>query len=99
MVHMIGGGTYSALHCKLMADVLRRPVLAGPAEATALGNVLVQARAARELATLSEMRAIASRMDGLTMYEPAGDQAGDELYGRFLDVTGVTVEETAATVA
>jgi rhamnulokinase len=99
LVHMIGGGTYNALHCKLIADVLGRPVLAGPAEATALGNVLVQARAARELATLSEMRAIASRMDGLTTYEPAGDGAGDELYERFLDVTGVTVERPAAAIA
>lgn len=99
MVHVIGGGTHSRLHCQLIANILGRPVIAGPSEASALGNVLVQARAAGELGSLTEMRAIASRMDGLAAYDPGGDPAGDELYGRFLDVTGLGVDPVAPAVA
>ncbi len=49
VVHVIGGGARNELLCRLTADVLGRRVLAGPDEATAMGNVLVQARAAGEL--------------------------------------------------
>ena len=52
VVHVIGGGAQAELLCRLTADVLGRRVLAGPVEATALGNVLVQARAAGELGSL-----------------------------------------------
>ena len=58
VVHVIGGGSRNALLCQLTADLLGRPVLAGPVEATALGNVLVQARAVGELGSLAEMRAV-----------------------------------------
>jgi rhamnulokinase len=65
-------------------------VLAGPVEATALGNVLVQARAAGELGSLADMRAVAAASAAPDVYEPAGD---DETYQRFLDVTGLPIEE------
>src|SRR5690606_12783675 len=45
VVHIVGGGSQNELLCQLTADRLGRPVLAGPVEATAIGNVLVQARA------------------------------------------------------
>ena len=45
VVHVVGGGSQNDLLCQLTADAVERPVLAGPVEATALGNVLVQARA------------------------------------------------------
>ena len=45
VIHMLGGGSRNELLCQLTADALDKPVLAGPAEASALGNVLVQARA------------------------------------------------------
>ena len=47
VVHVVGGGAHNALLCQLIADRCGLPVLAGPVEATALGNVLVQARDAR----------------------------------------------------
>ena len=77
VVHVIGGGARNELLCRLTADLLRRPVLAGPVEATALGNVLVQARAVGELGSLAEMRAIAAASAEPVVYEPGGDADGD----------------------
>ena len=94
-VHVIGGGARNELLCRLTADLLGRPVLAGPVEATALGNVLVQARAAGELGGLDELRAVAAASAQPAVYEPGGDRAGAEAtYERFLAVTGQTVKET-----
>ena len=57
---MIGGGARNELLCQLTADVTGREVLAGPVEATALGNVLVQARAAGELGSLADLREVSA---------------------------------------
>jgi rhamnulokinase len=84
-VHVIGGGARNALLCQLTADVLELPVVAGPVEATALGNVLVQARGAGLLGSLAELRQIASASAATTTYEPAADRSAD--YERFLAVT------------
>jgi len=92
VVHVIGGGARNELLCRLTADLLGRPVLAGPVEATALGNVLVQARAAGELGSLAEIRAVAAASAEPAVYEPEGD-AG-ETYRRFLSATGQIVKET-----
>ena len=59
MVHIVGGGSRNDLLCQLTADATGLPVVAGPAEATALGNVLVQARALGAApGTLEGMRAL-----------------------------------------
>jgi rhamnulokinase len=58
VIHVVGGGSKNRLLNQLTADACRRPVLAGPAEATALGNVLIQARAAGEIGSLAEIRAV-----------------------------------------
>jgi rhamnulokinase len=92
VVHVIGGGARNELLCRLTADLVGRPVLAGPVEATALGNVLMQARAVGELGSLAELRAVAGASADPAVYEPAGD-AG-ETYQRFLSVTGQIVKET-----
>jgi rhamnulokinase len=91
-VHVIGGGARNALLCRLTADLLGRPVLAGPVEATALGNVLVQARASGELGSLDDLRAVAAASAEPAVYEPSPD-AGDT-FERFLAVTGQNVKET-----
>jgi rhamnulokinase len=70
-IHVIGGGARNRLLCQLTADVTRREVLAGPVEATALGNVLVQARASGELSSLDEMRAVSAASFEPVHYEPA----------------------------
>ncbi len=94
VVHVIGGGARNELLCRLTADLLGRPVLAGPVEATALGNVLVQARAVGELGSLAELRAVAAASADPVVYEPAGD--ADGVYQRFLSVTGQIVKETVS---
>lgn len=87
VVHVIGGGARNALLCRLTADVLGRPVVAGPVEATALGNVLLQARATGELGSLAEMRAVARASADPATYEPRASL--DDVYARFLESTGL----------
>ena len=86
-IHVIGGGARNDLLCRLTADLCDREVLAGPAEATALGNVLVQARGAGELASLAELREVAAGFAAPRPYEPSGDDAA---YHRFLSLTGLS---------
>jgi rhamnulokinase len=74
VVHIVGGGARNALLCRLTADACGLPVVAGPVEATALGNVLVQARAAGAIhGDLSHMRALLRQTQAVTTYRPEGD--------------------------
>lgn len=71
VVHVVGGGVRNELLCQLTADATGLPVVAGPVEGAALGNVLVQARAADVLSGgLPELRAVGARGLGLRRYEP-----------------------------
>ena len=73
-VHIVGGGARNALLCQLTADACGLPVVAGPAEAAALGNVLVQARAlGAGPADLAGMRALIRATQPLRRFEPAGN--------------------------
>ncbi|HWD69833.1 MAG TPA: rhamnulokinase family protein [Solirubrobacteraceae bacterium] len=89
-IHVIGGGTRNRVLCQLAADLTGLPVTAGPIEATALGNILVQARAAGHLGSLSEMRELVSSSCALERYEPAAEGRAVAIYERFLTVTGFT---------
>ncbi len=72
VVHIVGGGSQNALLCQLTADRTGHPVTAGPVEATALGNVLIQARAGGAVATsLDAIRRDLARVVDVTRYEPA----------------------------
>jgi rhamnulokinase len=71
VVHIVGGGSQNRLLCQLTADATGKRVIAGPVEATALGNVLIQARAAGAVTGgLSEIRAFVRASIGLESYEP-----------------------------
>ena len=73
VVHMVGGGSRNALLCQLTADACGLPVLAGPAEATALGNALIQARAhGAAPADLAGMRALVRHTQPVRRFEPSG---------------------------
>jgi rhamnulokinase len=71
VVHVVGGGARNTLLCQLTADACGMPVLAGPVEAAALGNALVQARAGGVLGGgLAEMRALLRTTQDLRLYQP-----------------------------
>ncbi|MGC0236497.1 rhamnulokinase [Arthrobacter sp. SD76] len=71
VVHVVGGGSQNQLLCQLTADVTGRKVVAGPVEATALGNVLVQARAAGAVTGgLAELRALVAAGSPLQVFAP-----------------------------
>ena len=75
-VHVVGGGAQNTLLCQLLADRAGLPVVAGPVEATALGNVLVQGRAAGAVGgTLEDLRALVARSHDLQEYRPRGSAA------------------------
>ncbi len=70
-VHVVGGGSQNALLCQALADRTGLPVVAGPVEATALGNVLVQGRAAGAVhGGLDDLRALVARTQDLRRHEP-----------------------------
>jgi len=71
VVHLVGGGARNELLCQLAADACGLPVLAGPVEATALGNVLVQARAHGSIqGDLQALRALLRATQQVRRYEP-----------------------------
>ncbi len=71
VVHVVGGGSHNHLLCQLTADALGVPVLAGPGEAAALGNALVQARAlGAELPDLAAMRALVRETHDVRRHDP-----------------------------
>lgn len=72
VVHIVGGGSQNKLLCQLTAEATGKPVIAGPAEATALGNILVQARAAGAInGGLPELRAAVRGSLQLEVYQAA----------------------------
>jgi rhamnulokinase len=73
VIHLVGGGAQNALLCQLTADACGLPVLAGPVEATALGNVLVQARALGAVGDLETLRDLVMRTQEVVRYEPTGN--------------------------
>jgi len=71
VVHLVGGGSRNTLLCQLTADACEVPVIAGPVEATALGNVLIQARARGLLSgDLETLRALVRQTQDIRRYEP-----------------------------
>lgn len=83
-IHIVGGGTQNTLLCQLTADACNRRVLAGPIEATALGNVLVQAIGLRLVGSLSEAREVVRRSFEVREFVPTRMDDWSEPYSRFL---------------
>ena len=83
VIHIVGGGSRNSALCQLAANCTGKPVVAGPAEATAIGNLLVQAMALGHVASLGELREIVRVSFPPITYEPQCDGRIDEAYGRF----------------
>jgi rhamnulokinase len=86
MLRVVGGGSRNRLLCQLIADACGLPLVAGPAEATAFGNLLVQAMAAGELGGLAEGRAAVAASVTLDTYEPQPGAAWDAAVARLRDL-------------
>jgi rhamnulokinase len=84
VIHIVGGGSQNALLCQLTADACNRGVLAGPAEATAIGNILVQALGLGLVGSLAEAREMVRRSFELRSYTPQHPERWQGPYERFL---------------
>jgi rhamnulokinase len=85
-IHIIGGGTKNRLLSQFTADATCRKVIAGPVEATAIGNVLMQAIGLKDLSSLAEARAVVRASFIPDVYEPNPTPEWQEAYSRLLKV-------------
>ena len=83
-IHVVGGGSHNTLLCQLTADATGRPVIAGPGEATALGNILMQALADGKVGSLDQIREIVRNSTEVVTYEPGPSELWEPAYRRFL---------------
>ena len=86
VVHIVGGGTQNQLLNQFTSDACGRPVFAGPIEATALGNVLLQARANGDISSLSEIRDVVRSSETIGEYTPKDSAAWNDAWGRFQEL-------------
>jgi len=89
-IHVVGGGSKNAMLCRLTADACGLPVHAGPVEATAMGNLLMQALGRGRLGTLDDVRAVVARSTPVLVFEPrpADAAAWADASGRFEGLVG-----------
>jgi rhamnulokinase len=85
-IHVVGGGCRNDYLNQATADAARRPVCAGPVEATAIGNLLLQAMAEGRVGSLAEGRALVARSVELRRFEPREDAAVTRLADRFREL-------------
>jgi rhamnulokinase len=83
VIHIVGGGGRNQVLNQFVADCTRKPVIAGPAEATATGNMLVQAMGSGDVKGLAELRQIVKRSFPVTTTDPRPDPRWDEAYHLF----------------
>jgi len=87
VIHIVGGGSKSEMLNQFTADACQRPVIAGPVEATAMGNLLVQARAGGELSTLADMRTVVRQSSKLAAYHPGPSTPWQAAVARLASLT------------
>ena len=85
-IHIVGGGSRNALLNQFAADACQRPVIAGPVEATAMGNLLVQARSHGDVGSLAEIRDCVRASDRIERFEPTNAAQWDQAFGRFQEL-------------
>ena len=85
-IHIIGGGSRNLPLCRFTADATGLPVVSGPAEATALGNIMVQAMARGRVRSLAEIRRILRNSFAFREFIPENCSEWESQYSRFLDV-------------
>ena len=85
-IHVVGGGTQNQQLCQAAADACGRRVVAGPIEATATGNLMMQAVAAGDVASIAEAREVIRNSFSVKEYEPRDTPLWDQAYERFIGI-------------
>jgi rhamnulokinase len=83
VLHVVGGGIQNELLCQFTANAIGRKVVTGPIEATASGNILMQAKAAGQLKSIEEAREVIRHSFELKEYEPQDTAPWEKQYKRF----------------
>jgi rhamnulokinase len=83
-IHIVGGGAHNTQLCQATADACQRRIVAGPVEATAIGNCMQQALAGGAVGSIAEAREVVRRSFPVEVYEPQHATAWEDAYGRFL---------------
>jgi rhamnulokinase len=89
VIHIIGGGVQDKLLCQYTANATKKTVIAGPIEATALGNVAVQLISCGEFSNLEQAREVISKSFPLDIYEPQDISAWDTAYEKYLKILNI----------
>jgi rhamnulokinase len=88
-LHIVGGGIHNTLLCQWSANAMGIPIWAGPAEASAIGNLAVQWLAQGEFSDIWEARHVIHESFPISTYEPEQREKWENAYGRFLTITGL----------
>jgi rhamnulokinase len=88
-LHVLGGGSKNAALCQAMANSLGRPVLAGPAEATTIGNLLLQLQAAGEIASIEDGAALVAENRAIRQFDPVEDSQWQAAYENYCEQLGL----------
>jgi rhamnulokinase len=86
IIHIVGGGSRNRLLNQFVADATDRTVIAGPSEATAMGNILIQTMGAGELSGLAEVRKIVRSSAGLETFMPRATADWNHAYEKFREI-------------
>jgi rhamnulokinase len=86
VIHIVGGGCQNELLNQMTADACKRPVVAGPVEATAVGNILVQAMATGDVKSLADARAVVRNSFEVKRFEPRDEKKWDAAYARLREL-------------
>ena len=86
IIHIVGGGSKNVLLCQMTANVTHLPVVAGPDEATVLGNALTQLIELGEISNIHEARQLIAKMGVLKHYFSHDHDQWDKAYERFLKI-------------
>ncbi len=91
-IHIVGGGVQNTMLCQFAANACRRQVIAGPVEATALGNVMMQAVGLGRVANVEQARQIVGRQVDIRAYEPESHAGSIDAWNRGVEkMRGLTL--------
>lgn len=89
VLHLLGGGTKDSFLCQMAANSLGIPVVAGPTEATALGNILIQLIALGDIKNIAEGRELIRTQESVREYKPDDTESWEKAYKNFIAVLGI----------